>query len=244
MREYIPGAPITDEVKKQNQNLPGQGGVFNVVNLHTYHYAGNNPVKYVDPDGRQSNSWIDVKNFYNYTMGSKIASLVANTGIKYSSTNNRAGSAPWGTVYISTNSTSQGGYNPSASSGIPAETGHIGRQAHELWHQVQYKTDPTAFAKLCIEQANYSLNNGYDPYVLGDPANNPSILNTIKSLSDIEPLEGQAQFVGQWNADVFEWMNGGSVDMNRLKKEAWVIINSGINSPAAQDIISLDSDRG
>ena len=27
------------------------GGVFNVVNLHVYHYAGNNPVKYVDPDG-------------------------------------------------------------------------------------------------------------------------------------------------------------------------------------------------
>ena len=29
------------------------GGVFNVVNLHLYHYAGNNPVKYVDPDGRE-----------------------------------------------------------------------------------------------------------------------------------------------------------------------------------------------
>jgi hypothetical protein len=28
------------------------GGVFNYVNLHAYHYAGNNPVKYVDPDGR------------------------------------------------------------------------------------------------------------------------------------------------------------------------------------------------
>jgi hypothetical protein len=28
------------------------GGVFNVVNLHTYHYAGNNPVKLSDPDGR------------------------------------------------------------------------------------------------------------------------------------------------------------------------------------------------
>jgi hypothetical protein len=27
--------------------------VFNIVNLHTYHYAGNNPVKYVDPDGRE-----------------------------------------------------------------------------------------------------------------------------------------------------------------------------------------------
>jgi hypothetical protein len=28
------------------------GGVFNLVNLHLYHYAGNNPVKYVDPDGK------------------------------------------------------------------------------------------------------------------------------------------------------------------------------------------------
>jgi hypothetical protein len=27
------------------------GGVFNYVNLHVYHYAGNNPVKYLDPDG-------------------------------------------------------------------------------------------------------------------------------------------------------------------------------------------------
>ena len=43
--------------------VPGMGGVFNVVNLHVYHYAGigqrsdselqaNNPVKYTDPDGR------------------------------------------------------------------------------------------------------------------------------------------------------------------------------------------------
>ena len=60
--EYIPKAPIDDEAKKHNENLPGMGGVFNVVNLQLYHYAGigqrsdselqaNNPVKYVDPDG-------------------------------------------------------------------------------------------------------------------------------------------------------------------------------------------------
>ncbi|UTC61768.1 hypothetical protein E4O05_09520 [Treponema sp. OMZ 787] len=50
--EYIPKAPIDDEAKKHNENLPGMGGVFNTVNLHVYHYAGNNPVKYTDPTGK------------------------------------------------------------------------------------------------------------------------------------------------------------------------------------------------
>lgn len=51
LSEYIPKAPIDDETKKHNENLPGMGGVFNVVNLHLYHYAGNNPIKYEDPNG-------------------------------------------------------------------------------------------------------------------------------------------------------------------------------------------------
>jgi len=51
--DYIPNAPINDDVRRKNGNLPGQGGVFNYVNLHVYHYAANNPVKYVDPDGRE-----------------------------------------------------------------------------------------------------------------------------------------------------------------------------------------------
>jgi RHS repeat-associated protein len=53
VNEYIPGAPINEEAKKHNNNLPGLGGVYNIINLHTYHYAANNPVKYVDPDGRE-----------------------------------------------------------------------------------------------------------------------------------------------------------------------------------------------
>ncbi|WP_253692037.1 MULTISPECIES: RHS repeat domain-containing protein [unclassified Treponema] len=54
LNDYIPKAPINDEAKKHNDNLPGMGGVFNTVNLHVYHYAENNPVKYTDPDGKQT----------------------------------------------------------------------------------------------------------------------------------------------------------------------------------------------
>jgi len=53
MGEYVPSAPVSEEARKRNGSLPGMGGVFNYVNLHVYHYAGNNPVKYVDPDGKK-----------------------------------------------------------------------------------------------------------------------------------------------------------------------------------------------
>ena len=45
--DYVPAAG-TDPSK-----LAGMGGVYNTVNLHLYHYAGNNPVKYTDPTGRE-----------------------------------------------------------------------------------------------------------------------------------------------------------------------------------------------
>jgi RHS repeat-associated protein len=51
MGDYVPRAPVDDEAKKHNENLPGMGGVYNYVNMHVYHYAGNNPVRYSDPTG-------------------------------------------------------------------------------------------------------------------------------------------------------------------------------------------------
>ena len=52
LSDYIPQAPINDEAKRHNQNLPGMGGIFNHINANLYAYAANNPIKYTDPDGR------------------------------------------------------------------------------------------------------------------------------------------------------------------------------------------------
>jgi RHS repeat-associated protein len=65
--EYLPAAPVNDEAKKGNGNLPGQGGVFNLVNLHVYHYAGNNPVKYQDPEGRKIVSYMSSYSMSNFS---------------------------------------------------------------------------------------------------------------------------------------------------------------------------------
>ncbi len=58
-REYLPTAGA------DNSNLPGMGGVFNTTNLHLYHYANNNPVRYEDPNGRfvinNSNQYILIR---------------------------------------------------------------------------------------------------------------------------------------------------------------------------------------
>ena len=83
--DCIPKAPIDDEAKKHNENLPGMGGVFNVVNLHLYHYAGNNPVKYTDPDGRANTLTIassDIQAFADsikQTLSSIPSPLIAGT---------------------------------------------------------------------------------------------------------------------------------------------------------------------
>jgi hypothetical protein len=49
--KYLPEVPKDNEARRRNRNLPGEGGVFNYVNLAVYHYGANNPLRYIDPTG-------------------------------------------------------------------------------------------------------------------------------------------------------------------------------------------------
>lgn len=39
----------------------GEDGIYNTVNFNVYHYGGNNPIKYTDPDGRNIAFSVDPK---------------------------------------------------------------------------------------------------------------------------------------------------------------------------------------
>jgi len=54
LKDYMPtGAELFFPEQAFNANsLKGAGGIYNSLNINLYHYAGLNPLKYVDPDGR------------------------------------------------------------------------------------------------------------------------------------------------------------------------------------------------
>ena len=64
----------SENTKKNNQNLPGMGGIFNHINSNLYHYGGNNPVKYTYPDGRALHVAIGAGRGVVAAVGSKVIS--------------------------------------------------------------------------------------------------------------------------------------------------------------------------
>jgi RHS repeat-associated protein len=62
--EYVPAAAAG----RRGGNLPGMSGICNAVNLRLYHYAGNNPVKYTDPDGRNFTDFMNWAKSFSKTI--------------------------------------------------------------------------------------------------------------------------------------------------------------------------------
>jgi RHS repeat-associated protein len=86
LESYLPEAPVSEAARRRNGALPGMGGVFNVVNLAWYAYAANNPVKYVDPTGRDAGD----KTIYAITPTASAeisrANMLAESGAAYGNT--------------------------------------------------------------------------------------------------------------------------------------------------------------
>jgi hypothetical protein len=251
MGEYVPAAPINDEAKKANQNLPGMGGVFNVVNLHVYHYAGNNPVVLSDPDGRDFNKRIrgpDDKPVI--TSNSNLARKLTNSeslfvfkilGVStadYNITltpanvmsNGEALSLPGGNIYMNTRDF----YNT-----LTTRNG-VNLLLHEIFHQYQYENDPGAISLIGDFFGNLGKEFKDSTYAQG--SYKYTDLSTIMKLSDIKSREGQAQLVGEFAELYWVRETGGILNPKEeaaLYQQARILSNSHLSSEAINRLVYI-----
>jgi RHS repeat-associated protein len=228
MGEYLPGAPVNDEARRNNQNLPGMGGVFNLVNLHVYHYAGNNPVKYTDPDGKD------------------IVSRVVKVGIFES-----------GAKFVREVLGAQGEmlYRKATFFRIPGDSGNSGVSlpnrliglgsdiyeytidsrwgrntlVHEVFHQMQYQNDPDAWGKL-LNEFNLINYYGVDVYYYGE-------LSKFSKLEDMYTYESRAAMVGDFAEYYYDARYGFGLSSERkikIKEMVRILEGSGFNTEAMQ----------
>ena len=98
---------------------------------------------------------------------------------------------------------------------------------HEIYHQVQYDSNPNTLEKVIDEQIDYFV-TGNDPYNYD--------ISKVNSLSDISTVEGQAQFiedfVKNYNREITE--NSFSQYTQNM---ATILSNSGINSDAVNTVL-------
>jgi len=234
--EYLPSAPVNDEARKRNGSLPGMGGVFNYVNLHVYHYAGNNPVGYVDPDGNEllsrrrlnNEEKLMIKEVLGENVGRVISALNIYVSVYSNLPSGRSISLPDGSVLLDydVGNTTGSAYNRSVF-------------MHEIFHQFQYYERPfTTWTSLEEEQIGFFFFR-IDPYSCGSYLSVD--LSTINKLDDIFTYEGRAQLVEEFTFFYFQYKNTGRLnndtEMNAMREQARILKNQGFDSPAINMVL-------
>ena len=108
------------------------------------------------------------------------------------------------------------------------------RLVHEIYHQVQYDSDPNTLKKVIDEQINYSTTDPYDY-----ETNNTGQIN---SLSDITTVEGQAQYIEDFVTKYQDDYLLGSFSPHTVNM-ATVLNNSGINSNAVNSVLNTQQEK-
>ena len=94
---------------------------------------------------------------------------------------------------------------------LPGNTiNDVKRLVHEIYHQVQYDSDPNTLKKVIDEQINYSTTDPYDY-----ETNNTGQIN---SLSDITTVEGQAQYIEDFVENYLKDSSKKNIFTNDKKK--------------------------
>ena len=234
-----------------NETKEGEGGILNSINLNLYHYSGHNPVKYIDPDGRIYKNEFEAI-FVEQVLGEEgLAVYYCSNFLPWAPEDCGISLPILPFMFIAYDKATYD--NPILN--------NKNTFIHEIFHQIQYFSDPKAFVKLVGEffldeqmakkgrligyETHYLQGNGgmyttpvYDGntvsrYVYQYEKFN---LTKYKTLSDLPFYESQAQFVGDY-ADLYyearydEGLN--SYDQYILKQMARIMKNSGYEETEA-----------